>query len=180
MKYIRRLILHILSRLFIISIVIGIFLITFYYAMNASSIYIIVKEGMEKRAQVIMYSDDVQSLNKYFLPAYLQNDKSLQLKLNGQSPYSWYKIRGIDHRIELNWLWAWPWDNVANVEFIERIPLIDGNILPKYREIVLAQGNEKALYPPKWHSGKYTAILVQENGKWLIKSITQNNNWEGN
>lgn len=180
MKYIRRLVLYLLSRLFVISIIIGIFIMTFYYAMNASSIYVIVKEGMAKRAQVIMYSDDTESLKKYFLPAYISNDKSIQLKLNGQSPYSWYKIRGIDHRLELTWLWTWPWENKATVEFIERIPLIDGNILAQYRKVVLSQSNKAALYPPKWRSGKYKASLIQENGKWLIKSISEITNWKGN
>ncbi len=179
MRFFRRFIWFVLSRLFLISCLIAIFALTFYYTMNAADIYIVLKDGMASRAQVIMYSDDVQSLYKYFLPAYMERDESLQLKLQGQSPYSWYKVRGIDHRLEVTWMWTWPWESSASVEFIERIPHIDGTVLSQYRQVVLSQGNESALYPPRWKTGKYRALLVHENGRWLIKSIVQDTEWKG-
>lgn len=180
LRFFRRFIWFILSRLFLISSLIAIFALTFYYTMNAADIYIVLKDGMAARAQVIMYSEDSVSLNRYFLPAYLERDESLQLKLQGKSPYSWYKVRGIDHRLEVKWLWSWPWESNASVDFIEKIPHIDGTILSQYRQVVLQQGDESALYPPRWKAGKYRATLVHENGRWLIKSIVQDNNWKGN
>lgn len=179
MRFVRRFIWFVLSRLFLISSLIAIFSMCFYYAMNAADIFIVLKDGMAERAQVIMYSDKVDSLNKYFLPAYIERDESLQLKLQGQSPYSWYKIRGIDHRLEVKWLWTWPWENNASVDFVERIPHIDGTILSRYRQVVLSQSDASALNPPRWPSGKYRATLVHENGRWLIKSIVQDSKWKG-
>lgn len=41
-------------------------------------------------------------------------------------PYRDYNIRGIDHRLEMGFLWTWPWDDVVRVDIIERIPSIDG------------------------------------------------------
>ncbi|MDY5730101.1 MAG: hypothetical protein SPL05_00995 [Eubacteriales bacterium] len=173
MKFIRRFVWYIVGRLFIISSLLAVFSLTFYYFMNAADIYVVLKDGMAKRAQVIMYSDETKELEKYFLPAYIDRDDSLQLKIQNKSPYSWYKIRGIDHRLQITSLWTWPWDSSASVDFIERIPNIDGNVLSQYRQVVLSSGNENALYPPKWISGKYRATLVHENGRWLIKSISK-------
>ena len=36
----------------------SLFTVTFYYAMNATNIYIVLKDGMAKRAQVIMMEED--------------------------------------------------------------------------------------------------------------------------
>ena len=50
MRYLRRLVWYIASRLFIALILLGILTVTFYYAMNATNIYVIVKDGMARRA----------------------------------------------------------------------------------------------------------------------------------
>ena len=41
-------------------------MVTFYYAMNATSISVILKDGMALRAQVIMMDEDADELTKYF------------------------------------------------------------------------------------------------------------------
>lgn len=145
--------------------------------MNASDIYIVLKDGMADRAKVIMMDYDEGELTKFFHPVFIERDEALQIALSGSSPYSWYKIRGIDHRLEIKWLWCWPWDTTASVDFIERIPHIDGRILSDYREIALNSGGEDALNPPRWEAGKYKAIMVHENGTWRIKSIVRDNAW---
>lgn len=177
MKYLRRMVWYIAGRLFFVSTLLSLFIVVFYYSMNASDIYIVLKDGMAKRAQVIMLDEKSNDLNKYFQPAFIERDEALQIAISGSSPYTWYKVRGIDHRIELKWLWSWPWDNTATVDFIERIPHIDGNVLAQYREVVVDQNGEEALYPPKWQAGKYKAVMIHENGRWLVKSITRDNSW---
>ena len=66
MKYLRRLIWHIASRLLIITVVLGMMVISFYYAMNMSNMYVVLKDGMARRAQVVMMQEDVSELNKFF------------------------------------------------------------------------------------------------------------------
>ena len=107
---------------------VGAFTVTFYYAMNASNIYIVLKDGMAKRAQVIMMGESPSDLTKFFQGSYLQRDENLLLAIDGRSPYSYYTIRGIDHRLEMTWMWCWPWESTARVEFIETIPRIDGRV----------------------------------------------------
>ena len=108
MQYLRRLIWYIASRLLIILIVLGLVTTAFYFSMNATNIYIILKDGMAKRAQVIMMQEDSSELIKFFQPSYLQRDENLLLALDEKSPYIYYNIRGIDHRLKMTWMWCWP------------------------------------------------------------------------
>ena len=57
MRYLRRLIWFIASRLLVILLVLGLLTVAFYFSMNATNIYIIIKDGMARRAQVIMMDE---------------------------------------------------------------------------------------------------------------------------
>ena len=160
MRKLRRFIWYLAGRLLLITVLLGLFTVTFYYAMNASNIYIVLKDGMAKRAQVIMMGESPSDLTKFFQGSYLQRDENLLLAIDGRSPYSYYTIRGIDHRLEMTWMWCWPWESTARVEFIETIPRIDGRVNGGYES------------PPKWQGGRYTATMVKENNQWHIRSLS--------
>ena len=53
MKYLRRFLWYVATRLLVVCCVLGILTTAFYFAMNASNIYIILKDSMAKRAQEI-------------------------------------------------------------------------------------------------------------------------------
>ncbi len=171
MKKLRRFIWYLASRLLLITVLLGLFTVTFYYAMNATNIYIVLKDGMAKRAQVIMMNEAPGELNKFFQGSYLQRDENLLLALDQKSPYLYYTVRGIDHRLEMNWMWCWPWENTARAEFTERIPRIDGRVNAKYTDAAQALYGEGYENPPKWQGARYTANMVKENNQWHIKSI---------
>ena len=117
MQKLRRFIWYLASRLFLILAVVSLCVVTIYYAMNATNIYIVLKDGMAKRAQVIMMDAPATDLTKFFQGGYLQRDENLQLAIDGKSPYSYYTVRGIDHRLSMTWMWCWPWDSTARVTF---------------------------------------------------------------
>lgn len=172
MKKLRRFVWYLASRMLLMTVLLGLFIFTFYYAMNATNISIILKDGMAKRAQIIMMQeDDAEELNKFFQGIFLQRDENLLLALDGNSPYLYYTIRGIDHRLELTWMWCWPWENTARAEFSEIIPRIDGRVNTKYAEAARELYGEGYDTPPKWQGGKYSASLVKENNQWHIRSI---------
>mgnify|MGYP000866518249 FL=1 len=171
MTRLRRFIWYLASRLLLIIILLGLFTVTFYYAMNATNVYIVLKDGMAKRAQVIMMGEDATELNKFFQSSYLQRDENLLTAQGGQSPYLYYTVRGIDHRLEMTWMWCWPWESTVRVEFVERIPRIDGRVNRAYTEAAKQLYGEGYPYPPRWQAGRYTATLVKENNQWHIKSI---------
>jgi hypothetical protein len=170
MRKLRRFIWYLAGRLLLITVLLGLFTVTFYYAMNASNIYIVLKDGMAKRAQVIMMGESPSELTKFFQGSYLQRDENLLLAIDGRSPYSYYTIRGIDHRLEMTWMWCWPWDDTASADFVESVPKIDGRIKSSLR--AEAEANDpSSVYPPAWSTSRYRATLVRENGRWKIASL---------
>ena len=172
MKYLRRFIWYLAGRLLLICLILGLAVITFYYAMNLTNIQIVLKDGMAKRAQTVMGMENSAELGKYFSASFLERDTALQTVTQGNSPYQYYNVRGIDHRLELSFFWIWPWEDTARVDVTERIPRIDGRAKGAYAEQLTAAGGSEALYPPKWQAGRYRAVLKKENDAWNIASLT--------
>lgn len=171
MEKLRRFVWYLAGRLLLLLAVFSLCVVTLYYAMNATNIYIVLKDGMAKRAQVIMMDESPEELTKFFQGSYLQRDENLMLAIDGKSPYTYYTVRGIDHRLSMTWMWCWPWESTARVHFTETIPRIDGRVNGSYAEAAQALYGEGYESPPRWQGGKYTATLVKENGQWHIRSI---------
>ncbi|MBO2517607.1 MAG: hypothetical protein CW338_10135 [Clostridiales bacterium] len=171
MKYYKRIIWFICSRLFIACCVLGLMITAFYYAMNASNIYVVLKDGMAKRAQVIMMGENRDEMGRYFTPSYIQGgDPDLANGLAGNNPYLYYyDITGFDHRLEMKWVWCWPWEDVAQATVVERIPAIDGKIKSSVRTAALEAGYTAS--PPAWKTVKYTVTLVKKDGRWIVTEM---------
>lgn len=159
MKYLRKLVWFIASRLLCILLVLGILSVTFYFAMNAMNIYIIIKDGMARRAQVVMLDEPVSTLDNYFFSSWIARDELLNAAQNNTDPYSSSSITGFDHRISLEWVWCWPWENTARATVVERIPAIDGK-----------SSSESGV--PAWPAGRYSIFLSRDNGNWKIRTIS--------
>lgn len=173
MKYLRRGIWYIASRLFLICLLLAIAMTVFYYAMNLSNIQIILKDGMAARAKVIMgIEKDENVLNRYFQASCLSADEMLNEALGGNSLYSDYNVRGIDHRLNMGFLWTWPWDNSVRLTIEESIPRIDGRVKGTKADEVIARSGGSAVYPPNWADAKYRVALIRENGQWKIRGLT--------
>lgn len=169
MKYLRRLLWFIATRLLIFCCVLAVAVTAFYFSMNATNIYIILKDGMARRAQVIMMGAD-EDLTPYFSQACMERDALLQEALNGQSAYQfYYSITGFDHRVNLDWFWCWPWEDTARATVTERIPAIDGRLRSSAREMAEANGISAT---PVWQSAQYSLVLSRENGLWHIINMT--------
>ena len=173
MKYLRRGIWYLASRLLVICLVFGLIITVFYYAMNLTNIQIIVKDGMAGRAKYIMgISTDRNVLTKYFQNSYLDSDPEIAAVPQEKSPSANYSIRGIDHRLDMGFLWVWPWENAVRVNITEKIPRIDGRVKGLKADEVIAQQGQDAIYPPDWPEMTYRALLVRENGQWKIRNLT--------
>ncbi len=168
MSYLRRFLWFVLKRLLGFTMVFGALIIAFYIAMNTANITILLKDGMALRTQVIMMSKEEDDLTKYFQQEFVHVDPALTTALAGQSVYTNYSITGIDHRISLEWMWCWPWDDVAHADFVESVPKIDGRVKSSLRTEAEKAG---AVSPPAWETARYRATLVREGGRWKIASI---------
>ena len=176
MKYLRRIIWFFANRLLALCLILGLIMTVFYYAMNLTNIQIVLKDGMANRAKYIMgMENDRKELEKYFQTICLESDNDLQNAENGQSPYQDYNVRGIDHRLEMGFLWVWPWDNSARLGISEKIPRIDGRVKGTKADELIAREGGSAVYPPAWNDSDYRVLLTRENGQWKIKTLTPAN-----
>ena len=172
MKELRRFVWYLAGRLFVILMAVCLCILVFFYAMNASNIYVVLKDGMARRAQVIMMDESPNLLTRYFQTSWLQRDQNLQQALDGESPYKCYNVRGIDHRLKMTWMWCWPWENTARATFIETVPRIDGRLNSAYAGTARELFGDSYQSPPRWQGIKYNAVLVKENSQWRVRSLT--------
>ena len=168
MKYLRRLIWFAANRLLALTMVLTMMTIAFYFSMNAANIYVILKDGMAERAQTVMIEETPGRLEKYFAKSYIDRDNVLTSTRTGTNPYARYSITGFDHRLSMEWMWCWPWDDTARATITERIPAIDGRITAAGKAIT----PEEQWGVPKWESARYNVVLSRENGQWHIKNMS--------
>ena len=161
MKYVRRLVWFIASRLLIFTIAISILLCTFYMCMNTANVYIVLSDGLAKRVEVILTREDAPELNNYFHSDFLSADPALTAAFDGSSPYVDYSITDFDHQLTIESLWAWPWDSYATCTIVERVPSITGTVLSNRK-------NEADPVIPTWQGGRYNVTLIKSAGKWKI------------
>ncbi len=171
MRILKRLLNFIASRMFMLTVICALLIIAFYLAMNTANIWVLISDGLDARAGVVLMGRDASELSGYFRQEFLSQDPVLQVGLSDTSPYRDYEIRGYDHRVRMISVWSWPWENVARAEIVESIPAIDGTIRSSRREAALAEGGEARLTPPAWATSRYRVTLVRAAGRWKISNL---------
>jgi len=164
-KYVRRLVWFIASRLLLFTIAVSVLLCAFFMCMNTANVYIVLSDGLQKRVDVILTHEDAEELNSYFHANFLHADPALNTAYQ-DSPYVDYSITGFEHKLEIESLWAWPWDSYATCKVLERVPTITGKVLSSRR-------NEVDPNIPPWQGGRYEVVLVKTEGKWKIIGMRQ-------
>lgn len=171
MRILKRLLNFIASRMFMLTVICALLIIAFYLAMNTANIWVLISDGLDARAGVVLMGNDASELSGYFRQEFLSQDPVLQVGLSDTSPYRDYEIRGYDHRVRMVSVWSWPWEDVARAEIVESIPAIDGTIRSSRREAALAEGGEERLSPPAWSTARYRVTLVRSAGRWKISNL---------
>ncbi|MEF9972992.1 MAG: hypothetical protein RSJ41_06700 [Clostridia bacterium] len=171
MKYVRRFLWFIASRLLAFSIIVSILILGFYLAMNAANIYILLSDGMELRTQVILMREDTEELNNFFRTDFLSSDEALQIGLSPQSPYLNYKINSFESDVKMEWVWSWPWEDTAQATIVHRVPTIKGSVIGE--KSALVKNGQLSATPPSWQGGRYKMTLLRTNGQWKIAGMTQ-------
>lgn len=166
MVYVRRLVWFILGRLLLICLLGALLVCGFYMCLNTANIYIIVTDGMQKRADVILTREDAAALNFYFHPDFLTRDRALEGAFDGTSAYMDYTITDFEYDLKVESLWAWPWDYTATCTVTERMPEIKGSVIS-------GRSNEVSPNIPQWQGGKYSLTLTKQDGAWKIIGMQQ-------
>ena len=171
MRVLKRFLNFIASRMFFLTVISALLIISFYLAMNTANIWVLIDDGLTARASVVLMGTDSSDLSKYFKQEFINQDPVLQVGLSDTSPYKDYEIRGFDHRVRMVSVWSWPWENVARAEIIESIPAIDGTIRASRREAALDAGGEERLSPPAGATSRYRVTLTRTAGRWMISNL---------
>ena len=164
MLHLRRLIWFIATRLIILCIIAGMLVCGFYMCLNTANIYVILNDGLEKRVEVILTQQEAEKLNFYFHADFLSTDPALEGAFDGTSVYDDYNISDFEYDMEIEKLWAWPWDDYATCTVVERVPEIKGKAI---------SGRGVSATIPGWQGGRYDITLVKTAGNWKIIGMQQ-------
>ncbi len=171
MKYIRRFLWFVASKLLIFSLIAALLILAFYLAMNAANIYVLLSDGMKERTNVILTREDPDYLNEFFRKEFLDNDEALRIGLSPESPYMNYKITGFESEVTLEWVWSWPWEDVAQATIVYRANNIKGSVVSG--KSALVKSGKLSATPPAWQGGRYNMELYRVNGQWKIAGMRQ-------
>jgi len=170
-RYLRRFLWFVTTRLFWIIVISGALIVSFYLAMNTANIYILLQDGLDARAGVVLVQKEATELTKFFGSEFLHNDQLLRVGMSEGSPYANYDIRAYEHTMTLEWVWSWPWDTVARATVVEDVPRIDGKVKAARRDEVIAAKGEAWVNPPPWQKARYHVTLARINGQWKISGM---------
>ena len=94
MRILKRFLTFIASRVFFFTVLSALFIIAFYLAMNTANCWVLISDGLDARAGVVLMGSDSGVLNSYFEDKFILNDDVLLTVRNDMSPYRDYEIRG--------------------------------------------------------------------------------------
>lgn len=171
MKYLRRFLWYTASRLLVVTFCTALVLLAFFMAMNMSNIYILISDGMEARASMILTRESSIDLDNYFRDEFLAGDETLSIALSENSPWLDYSISDYDYELRVQWMWSWPWEDSATATISETITDITGKVVAESQSLV-NDGTISAT-PPAWQGGEYTVTLYRANGRWRIAGLKQ-------
>ncbi len=171
MKYLRRFLGFLASRLVIITLVAAFLVMIFYTCMNYANIYILLSDGMKTRAEVVLTREDAKRLNDYFRAEFLDQDETLNIAFSENSPYMDYDITDFDHLLKVEAIRSWPWEDTAQAVISERVPKITGSVISSKKSLVT--DGQMSGTPPGWQGGKYEVTLYRLNGQWKIAGLRQ-------
>ena len=151
------------SRLLIFAFCAALVMLAFYMAMNTANIYILVSDGMQERASMILTRESASDLDNYFRDEFIAEDEALRIALSDSSPWIDYNITDYDYELRMNWMWTWPWE--------ETIDGITGRVVAESQSLV----NEGVISstPPAWQGGEYEVVLYRAEGRWRIAGLRQ-------
>lgn len=153
----RRSIWYLLRTLLSVVLVIVLCLGVFVTAMHISSLYILVTEGLELRAQYILQGGDINTLTEYFTQDFVAKDPALY-----DEEYGDFKVTNFIYKIEIKNLFVLPWYKNATVKVYEKLLSISGS--PN-------EGAPEGITMPEWPAAVYNVKLTKVDGRWYINDM---------
>lgn len=140
----------------LITLVLGVFVTGLY----TSNVYIILQDGMTKRADYILCEGSLWELSEYFTDDFLLTDEALT-----KHAYADFTVSSYDYRVEVSKLLVLPWEKEATVRVVQKLASIAATPNEKGENIL-----PPAL--PEWPTTRCDVQFVRKNGRWYINSLT--------
>lgn len=148
---------YVLRTLLIITLVVVLCLAAFITAMHTSNIYILVTEGLEKRADVILKGGDISGMSEYFTQEFIAQDSALY-----SGEYDGFTITNYIYNISVKRILVMPWSGSTSVRVYDRMLTLSGAANEDMPE-------GSAL--PAWTPALYSVRLKKIDGRWFISDL---------
>ena len=158
----KRSIWYVLRTLIITAAIVAMCLGVFIEGLHVSNLYILVTEGMQKRAEAILKYGKTGGhvdLTPYFTEEGINNDKELTT-----GEYANFTVASYDYRVDVKDIFVLPWSVRANMTVDARLAAI--NAASDFAD----SETEQPL--PEWEAGRYQVVFKKVGSRWYINSIT--------
>jgi len=159
-KKAKRSIWYFLRVMLLIFVMILVCYCAFTIAMHKSNLHILATEGMQMRAECILYSQLAPELSEYFTPDFIVRDMELYTET-----YKPYTIKNYEYRLEIQSNAVGPLSSKATMVAIERMPVLDGSYNASDDQ------TEEKPEVPEWKENKYEIKFRKTDGRWFIDEL---------
>ena len=161
LKVVMRFLWFVFSRVFIWGIAALLIVLSFYAAMDYMNAQILIKDGLQLRAEVIIKGDDPTALSKVFSKSFLEKDTLLS-----SGVYRSYAVTELDYSADVNFHLILPWQKAITLRVTEEVKGIEGTLLGS-----TAAESGLGETPPLWKNAIYNVRLIRYEGNWRIISM---------
>ena len=158
LRVVLRFLWYVFSRILIWGIAAALIVLSFYAAMDFMNAQILVKDGLQLRAEVIIKGEDPTALSKVFSKSFLEQDTLLSSGI-----FRSYVISDFDYSAEVNFHLIMPWQNAITLRVTEEVSGIEGSVLGSTES-----DDRLSETPPQWQNAIYNVRLIRYEGNWRI------------
>ncbi len=164
--YFKRSLWFLAKSLIIFALVAAVLWFAFGWAFNASTIFILINDGFEKRANVILHanaptSEDEAELYEYFASSALQHDADVL-----DSPYADISVTAFDYSVRIRSIRVYPWSDEALVVADELVSNITGSVPES------AERTDLPTEVPQWNPQRYEITMKKNSdNRWYIEAL---------
>ena len=167
MKTLLRLLFFWIKVIAVVLVIIVLAGMSFFISMDFVNLSILVKDGMQYRANVVFQPDDYDAdqLTKYFTSEYLATDTLLKSK-----PYEQYEITNFDYDTKVERLWCWPWQNDVTMTIACRQREVEGSLREEFMTQEQIEAGER-INAEKLDNMRYRVHCERIDDRWTITGL---------
>ena len=167
MKTVLRLLFFWIKVIAVILIIVVLAGMSFFISMDFVNLSILVKDGMQYRANVIFQPEDydAEPLTKYFTAEYLAKDVLLR-----SEPYAQYEITNFDYDTKVERLWCWPWQNEVTMTIACRQREVEGRLKEEFMTQEQIDAGER-ISAEKLDNMRYRVHCERLEDHWMITGL---------